>query len=407
MNDESGSAGPISPAYRQKLERSLKRRWGPLRFPRRIEKTYREHHRRRWRYQTLVSLLFGLGVYVAFGLLDFWLFPDVVWNLWLIRYGIVTPLGIACLLGTWRAQRDWQVQLIYALFIVIAGASITTMMLWLPADLAHLYAPGVFLVIAFGYIVSTLRLWYATAAGLTIFALHMAADIWLLNADVNTLRSDIFFYGGINLIGFYGALVIEIQMRRDFANTALVEMDRRWLANASTELTDLSSRDHLTGVANRRTLERFLEDAWINAEQASLPISALMLDLDHFKRFNDEHGHQAGDQCLHDVATHILPLVRQPTDLVARYGGEEFVVVLPGTDHDDALDVAERIRAMVEELPIPVSGEQGTAYITTSIGAATVWPAAGGHPATLVHAADKALYLAKRDGRNRVRSTSA
>lgn len=407
MNEDTSTPTPLPPVSRQRLERSLQRRWGPLRFSGRIEKTYREHYRLHWRFQTIISMLFGMLLYAAFGFLDFWLFPEQLFYLWVVRYGVTLPLAIAFLLTCWRATRDWQVQLAYAAFTVVGGASVTAMMLKLPNDEAHLYLTGIVLVIAFGYVVATLRPWYAMSAGILISALHLASEIWLRGAQPETLHSDIFFLGGINLIGAYGSLILDMEARRDFAHSMLLEQDRRRLASANVELADLSSPDNLTGVANRRTLERFLEDAWVNAEAASLPISALMLDLDHFKRFNDAHGQEAGDRCLHDVATHILPLVRHPTDLVARYGGEEFVVVLPGTDHEDALEIADRIRGMVEALPIPASGEDGPLYVSASLGVATVWPASTGHPSELIRAADRALYRAKRDGRNRVRSASA
>lgn len=407
MNENIRTNAPLTPETRGRLERCLTRRWGPLRFPGRVERTFREHYHLRWRAHALLSLGFWLALYCAFGLLDLWLSREQLLYFWVIRYGVVLPFGIAAFIVCWRATRDRQVQFAYAALMLVSGASVAAMMAKLPHEHTHVYTAFAMLAIAFGYVVAPLRLWYSTVTGILISAVYFAGAIWLRPIDALTLEVGIALLVGVNLLGVYGAFVLDMEMRRDFAHSLLLELDRRRLASANIELSDLSSRDHLTGVANRRSLERFLEDAWTNARAASLPISALMLDLDHFRKFNEAHGQQAGDRCLHDVAAHILPLVRQPTDLVARYGGEEFVVVLPGTDHDDAMEVAERIRVMVEELPMPGSGdEDGTDYITVSIGVSTAWPASGTHPSELVRSADRALYAAKQEGRNRVRHSA-
>lgn len=280
------------------------------------------------------------------------------------------------------------------------------MMVQLPQDSAHLYSSGIILVIAFTYIVSTLRLWYAMTTALLISTIYVCTLVLALDPQPGLALSTTADLVSINLIGFYAGMVIEVYTRRDFARITLSELDRRRLATDNLELRDLSERDALTGVANRRYLERFLNDAWQRATRHSMPVTVLMLDLDHFKRFNDEHGHVAGDECLKVVAKCAGRQLREPADLIARYGGEEFVVVLTGTDALAATSIAERIRSEIEaaKIPAPEGGEPLS--VTASIGAATHWPAAGGHPAQLIRAADQALYRAKREGRNRVCATT-
>lgn len=169
--------------------------------------------------------------------------------------------------------------------------------------------------------------------------------------------------------------------------------------HAEQELAQLAATDALTGVANRRALDQVLSHEWSRAQRSGKPLSVLMIDADHFKAFNDRHGHQVGDDALRTVAKVISESIRRPADLVARYGGEEFAVVLAETDQAGALQIAESIRATVERLP-PTKGDKSP--VTVSIGLSTWSGAPEESLKTLLFAADKALYQAKERGRNRV-----
>ncbi|KAA0967949.1 sensor domain-containing diguanylate cyclase [Pseudomonas sp. ANT_H12B] len=181
--------------------------------------------------------------------------------------------------------------------------------------------------------------------------------------------------------------------------TWLLCRELRLRHNAEQELAQLAATDALTGVANRRTLDQTLRHEWFRAQRSGKPLSVLMIDADHFKAFNDRHGHQGGDDALRALAKVICANVRRPTDLVARYGGEEFSVILAETDQEGARQIAEHIRKAVEQLPFMVVGEMP---ITVSIGIATWTTATETGLESLLFAADKALYQAKESGRNRV-----
>lgn len=399
--DKADAVGDV----RRVLAESLQKPWGPLRFPGRVERIFREHHRQQWLSQTRASMLAGIALFAAYGLLDALLFPDQVVTLLQIRLGVIMPLGLLGFAFTFLARNDTQIQLAYSALLVLVGLTMAGLTTYLPPGHAHLYASGIVLVIAFSYVVATLRIWFAAATGLLITTGYLLVLVHVRDVDASVVIAAAADLVTINLIGFYAALVIEVYTRHDFARITLSELDRRQLADENVELLDQSNRDPLTGLANRRALERFFNDAWRRASLHSLPVSALMIDLDHFKRFNDAHGHQAGDECLKAVADRLQKLVREPTDMVTRYGGEEFVVVLTGTEAIAATSVAERIRETVEALQMTDPESDQPLQITTSVGVATHWPAAGGHPAQLVRAADQALYQAKRGGRNRVWAT--
>ena len=170
---------------------------------------------------------------------------------------------------------------------------------------------------------------------------------------------------------------------------------------AEHELRKHASTDALTGLANRRRLDEVMQTEWARGVRSGRPVSLLMIDVDHFKAFNDRHGHYGGDEALRNVASAIATTPRRPGDCVARYGGEEFVVVLGETDLVGAQVIAELIREAVEKLA-PYAGDSQP--ITVSIGAACVQAKAGESIDSLFHAADKALYIAKNNGRNRVSS---
>jgi diguanylate cyclase (GGDEF)-like protein len=171
------------------------------------------------------------------------------------------------------------------------------------------------------------------------------------------------------------------------------EIGRR--ARAEDKLEELASTDALTGLKNRRMFDTMIESEWRRALRHRTPLSLLMIDADHFKSYNDTHGHQAGDQVLVGIAICIADSVRRASDCAARYGGEEFAVLLPGLSEAEALHIAETIRLKVEEW----SGQPCAS--TVSIGVASVTPSHDIDWAGLLKAADKALYAAKAAGRNR------
>lgn len=167
-------------------------------------------------------------------------------------------------------------------------------------------------------------------------------------------------------------------------------------------LEKLSSMDGLTGIANRRRFDERLEREWKLASRDVSAISLVMIDIDYFKPYNDAYGHIAGDECLIKVAQALNGSVRRPADMVARYGGEEFVAILPKTNSEGAIGIAETMRNRVEALRIAHEKSEIAPHITISLGVVTALPSPHESAAYLVNAGDKALYEAKRSGRNLV-----
>ena len=176
----------------------------------------------------------------------------------------------------------------------------------------------------------------------------------------------------------------------------------RLLREQALELRSQTFSDGLTGIANRRHFDLAIEKEQRRAKRAASALTMLMIDIDFFKAYNDHYGHQQGDDTLVKVAGALSAMLQRPQDLIARYGGEEFAVILPDMDSSGGATVAEALRLRVAQLGIAHAEASGTQHVTISIGVATQAPHNPVEVAALIGAADRALYVAKRGGRNRV-----
>jgi diguanylate cyclase (GGDEF)-like protein len=173
------------------------------------------------------------------------------------------------------------------------------------------------------------------------------------------------------------------------------------LLTANDRLTVMASIDMLSGLANRRGFQSRLDFEWAKAQQTNDPLSLLMIDVDHFKLFNDTYGHLEGDTCLSRLGEVLAGIANQTRGFAARFGGEEFCLLLPGTDAEAAIKAGETVRAAVQTLALPhITSSYQT--VTVSVGVASTLPNGSQKPIDLIEAADAALYAAKHRGRNAV-----
>lgn len=227
----------------------------------------------------------------------------------------------------------------------------------------------------------------------------LALLLFIIPLWLTTLMASVQLNQGVNIrfllvwllltaILIYGRVILQ----RWFDEAWLRYQENRMLI---ARLDVMAHQDALTGTANRRSMENFLDDALLQAE----PFALLMLDVDYFKRYNDHYGHQAGDACLIKVADIVKTSIRTPADLVARYGGEEFVIVLPASSLDDAVRVAERIQTNLREISLPHAASEVSEMVTVSMG--ITLSKDGDSAYGIIARADEALYRAKQQGRNR------
>lgn len=249
-----------------------------------------------------------------------------------------------------------------------------------------------------------LALWRSKPYAVLDVWLMVVMGVWLfdiaLGAILNTGRYDLGWYAG-RIYGMLAAstLLIVLLIEDIRRHARLVQLSVEFQA-ANAELAALSRKDGLTGIANRRLFDTYLNDQIAVARRHARPLALVLCDVDHFKAFNDAHGHLAGDACLKAVALHLKKCCQRPADLAARYGGEEFAMILPETDRVGALHIAEAARDRICQSVQALPSLSGPRSVTVSCGVATLMSAMTAQE--LIQAADSALYSAKIQGRDRV-----
>ncbi len=259
------------------------------------------------------------------------------------------------------------------------------------------------------YANNILRTGYIISFGVLVFILSQAIliSIRFAHAFTTVERQSIELErtntAYLNEINVRRAAEEELQKHQDQLEEIVRERTSE-LEAANAQLKELSLVDGLTQIANRRRLDEDLEREWRRMLRDKAPLAVMLADIDFFKFFNDTYGHQEGDACLIQVATAVHNSIKRPGDLAARYGGEEFCVLLPETDLDGAVSLAELVREAVQELGIVYERSEVSDHVTLSIGVAAGIPSKDLELTDLVAHADQALYEAKKNGRNRVNS---
>ncbi len=298
----------------------------------------------------------------------------------------------------WGAVISLMDQALYGNIIAfLVNLFITTFMFYLkPAKifLAQVFAAAVLFVGLPYYQPSTNILigHYANGSIFIIFLLYFARTNYIGFVQ-NFINQKIIEEKSLELTQINARLMNEIQISERVKNE---------LATANQQLRIISSLDALTGIPNRRRLDEVLLELWSKAVAQQYAYSIMMIDIDFFKRYNDTHGHLAGDRCLQAVAEVLNHCRRESLDFVARFGGEEFIFVTVGLNRQESLALAERIRAEVEALGIEHQSSSVASNITVSIGISHLYPNKEDRLDLFMEKADKALYQAKADGRNRL-----
>lgn len=255
------------------------------------------------------------------------------------------------------------------------------------------------LMIVYG--IANMRLIEAALIGFGSMAVTAALMQWLALPSVNWSLF-LLFYGLANAVGVANAYVVESKDRRLFLQESLLQLEKRQLNHISERMVQLAREDGLTQLANRRHFSDTFLIEWERARRERQPLSVVFLDIDHFKAYNDNHGHLEGDNALVKVARAVKASARRPGDLAARYGGEEFVLLLPNTGRQGAEEIAHELLRQVDALQLPHKASTVGPHVSVSVGVATVVPDVHLAPTRLIDAADEALYAAKEGGRHRV-----
>ena len=363
--------------------------WLRLRFAdAALEADFRRYHLAEFLPRMRKSLPVALALFLAFAMLDALSLPPLVRDgvLGLRLGGIVPVLALTWVALYVRSLREW-LQWLVSASALASGLGIVGIIWVARVHAFGLPYEGIILATFFSYFLTGLRFVAASLCGWLVFLAYVAMELHVgLNGD--TLLYNAFFLATANLIGCFGNHFLEQAVRQNFCS--MVQMHK------------LAERDFVTGLLNRRAFSTRATGIWREALRDGRSIGIAMVDVDHFKHYNDHYGHAAGDVALQSVAHVIAEHARRPLDACARYGGEEFVVLWYDVDADHAMALAQRMCQAVQALGLPHVASPTAGGVSISVGLvctavhnAAQWGAA-------LRAADQALYQAKQQGRNRV-----
>jgi diguanylate cyclase (GGDEF)-like protein len=398
----------------EQLEKQISRYQGllsfgfnKLRFPSDMEENYSWRSNLKFTKSSRGMLAFGILFYLSFGLTDYALGQEHKDTLWFIRVLVSGTLlvGLAILFN--RQMIRWIV-LAVTLGMIIIGLSIIVFISILDEPYSYAYHLG--LIPWQVFILISLRSYLRPiiVASLTVFISYIIftynQDLQPYHPEIDALVLDvrplyILFWGLLIAMGLYLGYFMERSSRIDYIKNRLLELDAQRLTLLSEELHLLSTTDSLTGMANRRHFESCYDSEWRRAVRAQDSLAIIMIDIDFFKNYNDEYGHQAGDECLKQVSAALMTYAQRSGELIARYGGEEFIVLLPRMSLAGAQHIAESMCRKISQLGIGHKGSDQE-RVTISIGIAAMIPSLQDGPDSLLKDSDRMLYQAKANGRN-------
>ncbi len=386
---------------KEKIEEELRKGFFSLKFTKDVEERFKEFLFIRIRESMRFSILLGILIYFIFGLLDYFIYPDYFSKLFFIRYIIGGPPIVLAGFFLLKAKKEIEMQFLFSVALIVAGLMII-FMIYLVHDPTHRYYAGLTVVLLYSYVAVGIRFRYTFIIGSILIGTYFLSAIFIFSPETSFLISNIFFLIFFNFIGMISSFWYEKNQRKLFLLSSLVAIERKELKSTNERLKELTRTDPLTKIANRRYFEEFLKIEWKRSMRKREPISAIMVDIDYFKKYNDYYGHQKGDIALYKVAKSLKNFSRRAGDFVARFGGEEFIVILTNTENKIAVEIAENMRKEVMKLKIKHPLSDIADVLTISLGVATMIPEKEINCELLVKAADEALYKAKKTGRNKV-----
>ncbi len=368
------------------------------RFSPRGEAAFSQHYRKKTIASIRFALIASIFLYGGFGFLDPWVVPSVKHEVWLIR-SVIVCLGILSLVASYLSKKFNIIQLLINITVTMGGIGIAVMMFIDMGLGGEIYYGGLLMILFGAYSFFKLQFKHAIICGGIVTLFYVISS--LLDKKMNSilLINNYFFIIGANIMGMPVAYTLESYLRRSYQSSVL-------LKKAMRRVRKMSVFDELTNIANRRYFNLRFPEEFNRMRRLQYSLSLLIVDIDFFKEYNDQFGHQAGDECLVKIVGVLKQCVRRASDLLTRWGGEEFVIILGGTSFDSAYIIAEKIRQGVLDLCLPHTASSAHNAVTVSIGVSSLIPSASNSCETLFKAADIALYRAKESGRNRVEKES-
>ena len=388
------------------VEDELRRGPWRLRFAAEVEARFEEDTQRQRSRSMVMAGLISAIIYCLFLINDHSFRPDTFTTALALRVGVMLPFGMPILWWVYRGVSPAQRETLMASTVIVATVISCLILVESTVPYSYLDVFSFGLILLVGNIVYSLRFNYAcVSSAICIFIILL----FVLSYDPmppEAKRLAIFTIIAQTLFTLVANYRFEQSERTSYLHVLKEKLRAGYYLKDNQELSRMSVTDPLTNLANRRQFDTVFPVRWQEATDKGLCLGLMVIDIDHFKAYNDYYGHPQGDECLRQVATAMQANSRD-ADLVVRFGGEEFVGLIANASPEAAKPAAERIRCNVEALEIPNHGVSAQSVVTVSVGVAVLYPKVSLAPAELLSQADEALYEAKRRGRNRVWVASA
>ncbi len=381
------------------LDREIDGGFRLLRFSPRLEYLYEDETRASREHYFIRTTQLAIILYNIFLLTDYLMMPDVFWLAVLGRSCIFTPLLLVVWLVIHRGPPCWIREGAASLSSVVSvTVAMTIVGMSRSADMV-IYQTGDVLILVFCAVVQRLRIRYALATTISVLIIQLSIATSLPGMTPRIIVYNVLFFLTASVLLLAAAYTLEREQRRSY----LLDLRNRLL---NDRLERIAKQDPLTGLSNRRHLDTVMTDAWLRGEAGPTQMTVILVDIDHFKAFNDSCGHLEGDECLRRFATCLRTAIAgEATAYAVRFGGEEFLIFIEGAGVEVARRAAERIKAEIKATAIPHPALSTGRIVTASLGVAT-GPAPACSRDHLIAAADRALYKAKRAGRDCIRAVA-
>jgi diguanylate cyclase (GGDEF)-like protein len=373
-----------------------------LRFPPELESCFEADQRSVRIRENIIASLISCLLFDLFLISDYLLDPANIWRCVVLRLLVFTPAAAVAISSVYRWQVKYLCDTMSVAMTVLGAGCVLGIHYNHSSTFSAMAQGGLLVVMSLGTLILRISLPFVVAANLILFcedAFFLYVDRWMNSTEKLTC---VFLVGTFALLSVVARFRSEGLERKYYLLFLRENQRSRRFALLNEDLADLSNRDGLTGLYNRRHFNQHLKRVWELARHDAAPVSIIMVDIDRFKNLNDSYGHLFGDRILAAIANILRSSIRGGEDCIVRFGGDEFVIILPDMDRVQACETAERLCRRVRETTIVSPASEALLSITVSCGVATSLPADMRDSLELLALADQELYRAKDLGRNRV-----
>ncbi|GAP20264.1 GGDEF domain-containing protein [Leptolinea tardivitalis] len=397
--DSSLSRGKLS-EFSGQVDRLLDTGFKRLHFSEELENLFLRETSPYRQQQVAICLLIAVFMYDFFLITDRTMLSDIFTIVASIRLFVITPVLLLLVLLIYGGVQEKFREMSLPVLTFFIGISLIYFMSISQNPNKIFYHPGFLLIVIFANVVLRCQFTYAVASSLALFISYtfFYPSLEAMPPEIRMVDTTMLF--SCIVLTLYTNYTLEYEQRMSYLFSLRERIRQEAVLAQNRRLTRMVSTDPLTRLANRREVDDFIDR--LAEEPHPSQLSAIVLDIDHFKKYNDFYGHLAGDECLRHVAHEMRRVVQRKGDLIGRIGGEEFVALLPDADLSAGMEIAEKIRSSIYSKQIPHAGSENDTCVTISAGVSSGIVSGKTDIHTLMEEADAALYRAKAGGRNRV-----